>query len=165
MHPGSTPEPGALSWIPEGDPWQCSALCRELCPCVWGINASPIHPCSSSSLLFLTGDLCNHPLISACLPKAEQTLPWGSSPPALLSYHLPGITFSSLTISLLLQALPDPVLPSQVGFCSDTPRDCSGEGNATLPCVLHTSTFPCFGSSNPPGGSQTAGAGYLSLCL
>lgn len=92
------------------------------------------------------------PLISARFPKAEQTLPWGpsrlckphqgpwgSSPPALLSYHPPYITFSSFTISLLLQALPGPIPSSQDGFCSDTPRDWSGEGNAILPCVLQTS--------------------------
>lgn len=115
----------------------------------WGSAQPPSHLCSS-------------------LPKAEQTPPWGpagsASPtrahgaahPQLSSlYHPPCTTFSSFTISLLLQALPDPIPPSQVGFCPDTPRDWSGEGNATLPCVLHTSPsqhLPLFWEQRPHWG-------------
>lgn len=134
--------------IPGSAAMLCAGHSHEpLCPCGWGTNSSPIHPWSLSSLPFLIGNLHNHPLISAQVsPKlnkphhgALQAPPGPSSPPALLSYHPPGITFSSLTISLLFQALPDPMPSSQAGFCTDTPRDWSGEGNATLPCVLHTS--------------------------
>lgn len=62
---------GLCAWIPRVIPGSGVMLCaghsheEAVCPCVWGTNASPIHPWSPSSLPFLTGDLHNHPLISA----------------------------------------------------------------------------------------------------
>lgn len=176
---------GLCAWTPEGDPWQwCHALCRALArgtlPLCVGDKCF-LHPSLSlSSLPFLSGDLCSHPLISAQVPPSLLSKPCHEAlqaPPGPMGQLIPSSPllshprhqFSSLTISLLLQALPDPTPPFQAGFCPDTPRDWSGVENATLPCVftpaLLKSTFPSFGSSDPTRGLKTVGACYLSLCL
>lgn len=129
----------------------CAGHSHEaLCPCVWGpmLPHPSLVPLLPPFLIWGSAQPLSH--LCSSLPKAEQTLPWGSASPArahgaahpqLCSLIIPHVSLlaplqsPSCSRYSQIPSLP----PSQTGFCPNTPREWSEGENATRPCVLHTS--------------------------